>query len=145
MGYDASQNMGTNLEATRAFITAGNAYFTIENTRTGGRFTFRVKRSNNREDRFWVSVLTGPDNTRSYTFLGSLYSGESFRYFHSNRSEITSNAASAKAAEFFFAALNRNLPAALRVYHANRCCRCARQLTTPESVMSGIGPVCAGL
>jgi hypothetical protein len=32
----------------------------------------------------------------------------------------------------------------LAVYHEGRCGACGRRLTTPESISSGLGPVCAG-
>ena len=31
------------------------------------------------------------------------------------------------------------------VYHSGTCSRCGRVLTTPESIRSGLGPVCAEL
>ncbi len=43
------------------FITAGNALFTLENTATGNRFTFRVRQPGDDKPHF-VSVLTGADN-----------------------------------------------------------------------------------
>jgi ssDNA-binding Zn-finger/Zn-ribbon topoisomerase 1 len=33
---------------------------------------------------------------------------------------------------------------AAEVMHANRCCKCRRALTTPESITKGIGPECSG-
>ena len=30
------------------------------------------------------------------------------------------------------------------VMHANKCCKCRRTLTTPESIVKGIGPECSG-
>ena len=42
------------------FITAGNALFTLENTATGNRFTFRVRQPGDDKPHF-VSVLTGAD------------------------------------------------------------------------------------
>ena len=36
-----------------------------------------------------------------------------------------------------------NLPPALEVWHEGRCGRCGRKLTTPQSVETGFGPVCA--
>lgn len=30
------------------------------------------------------------------------------------------------------------------VMHANKCCKCRRTLTTPESILKGIGPECSG-
>lgn len=58
-----------------AFVLAGRATFTASSTK-GGRFTFRVKRARERDDdfaaRWFVSVLTGPDNGDDYTYLGTI-------------------------------------------------------------------------
>ena len=56
------------------FITAGNALFTLENTATGNRFTFRVRQPGDDKPHF-VSVLTGADNESDYTFLGTIFEG----------------------------------------------------------------------
>lgn len=37
------------------------------------------------------------------------------------------------------------IPPSLEVWHEGRCGRCGRALTVPESIASGIGPVCEGL
>ena len=31
----------------------------------------------------------------------------------------------------------------INIYHSGHCCKCGRLLTTPESVLNGIGPECA--
>jgi len=49
------------------FITAGNAVFTVRNDNTGRRFTFKVKKVENKE-LWFVSVLAGSDNNSSYTY-----------------------------------------------------------------------------
>ena len=50
----------------RAFALAGNATFTLVSERTGQRFTFRVRVSDDGRAHF-VSVLTGPDNGGDYS------------------------------------------------------------------------------
>jgi hypothetical protein len=53
------------------FITAGNALFTLENTATGNRFTFRVRQPGDDKPHF-VSAHTRSDNESDYTFLGTI-------------------------------------------------------------------------
>ena len=36
------------------------------------------------------------------------------------------------------------MPLTLTVFHDGKCGRCGRKLTVPESIQSGLGPVCAG-
>jgi len=61
-----------------AFVLGGNATFTASSTK-GGRFTYRVRlakpRAGQADDgtrRWFVAVLTGPDNSSDYTYLGTI-------------------------------------------------------------------------
>ncbi len=100
------------------------------------RFTFKIqKRAKN--NKRTVSVLNGSDNETDYRFLGGIYvSG----YYRSDRSPIGADADSAKAFEWFW----RNPESEkVRVFLARPCRRCGRTLTTPESILRGLGPECA--
>lgn len=63
----------------REYVLAGNATFTLTSNVTGNRLTFKVSRAEGREDDqvapYFVSVLTGPDNSRDYTWLGMIFPG----------------------------------------------------------------------
>ena len=143
------------------FFGAGNATFTIEPSAEFAKandcrpwYTFNVSlwpAADNPIGRdVWnVSLLTGPDNSNSYTYLGQLnpvngavrltkgskYNDESWPVrilrrvlFRLYRGEFDQVAA-----------------AGWELKHAGRCCRCGRKLTTPRSVEIGIGPVCETL
>jgi len=126
--------------AIKAFMFAGNARFTIESVNTGKRFTFKIRRKDQDKPAF-VSVLTGPDNESSYTFLGTVFDDGTFR--HGRRSIISAEASSAKAFVWFYDHIAANsLPDTVRFRHAGKCGRCARTLTVPESIDSGYGPEC---
>ncbi len=122
------------------FMLAGHALFIVLNRQTGNRFTYKVTKHDSEEDFYWVGVLTGPDNTASYTSLGRIVKGQ---YHHNRNSKITETAQSNKAFDWFYRNLSQ-LPDFIEVWHCGYCCVCGRLLTTPESVASGIGPVCAG-
>lgn len=123
------------------FMLAGNALFTVENTATGNRFTFKVRQPDDSKPHF-VSVLTGPDNENDYAFLGTVF--DAGRYQHGRRSRISEDAPSARAFQWLFRQLSagRGLPAQIRVCHCGKCGRCGKTLTVPESVESGFGPEC---
>lgn len=59
------------------FALAGHAIFTVTSKRTGVSFTYRVAQAEGREGDatapYFVSVLTGPDNGRDYTWIGMLF------------------------------------------------------------------------
>lgn len=138
------------LDDARDFVLAGRATVTLQNTRTGGRYTFSVNRARPERKgdepppRWYVGLLTGPDNGSDYTFLGTIFDGTDYR--HGRRSRITPDAPGAKAFAWFWQLLAAGVepPPALAIYHEGRCGRCGRPLTVPESIRTGIGPVCAG-
>lgn len=134
--------MFTNAAAAKSFMFAGKARVTLVSKRTGARYTYQVRNPNETAPHF-VSLLTGPDNTASYSFLGTVFEKKVYR--HGKRSQVSPEAPSAKAFAWAWSYLVRDeLPPECEVYHEGRCGRCGRVLTVPESVTSGFGPECAG-
>lgn len=118
----------------KAFALAGNATLTVRSARTGQRFTYKVTA---RSRLYFVGVLTGADNTRDYRYLGTIFSN-GFRL--TAKSKINADAPSAIA----FTWLAQNWESErVEIWHEGFCGRCGRKLTVPESIESGIGPVCA--
>ena len=127
----------------REFVTAGKATFTVDNGR-GDWETFRVTRSKDGKV-YFVTAMSGPDNENSYSYLGIL---------NVESGEVRLTKASRYEADHRYVRIVRwalgivwnggTLPDGYAIKHAGRCCRCGRQLTTPESLASGIGPECAG-
>jgi hypothetical protein len=130
---------GAKVADAEKFVTAGHAIFTVLNTKTGNRFTFKVSKHEREENFYWVGVLTGPTNTADYTCVGRIVNN---CYIHNKSSKISENAQSNKVFAWFWIHLHK-LPDFVEVWHCGRCCCCGRLLTTPESVAAGIGPVCA--
>lgn len=133
------------------FITAGNAVFTLTSKTSGRSFTYQVQHKAGKP--WFVSVLTGPDNTSDYTFIGTIFAQEAaqqlafpFTVFrHSKKSPVGADALSVKAFQWFWDHLfnHGRTPDGVEFRHEGRCGRCGRRLTTPESVDRGLGPECA--
>lgn len=122
------------------FVFAGNAVFTVKNEETGNRFTFKVKK-HDEKSLYFVCVLTGNCNLNDFTFIGTVF--EDGKYKHSAKSRITEEAQSVKAFKWYLARLQANsMPVNVHTYHEGRCGRCGRRLTVPESIESGFGPEC---
>lgn len=140
---------------TVVFMLAGNAHVTFQSRRTGTRFTYRVRAAKPRLEEtvgavavgsggpsHFVSVLTGSDNEHGYEYLGCIYARRN--YAHGRKSHIAMKAPSAIAfAWVWHTLMSGEMHDQLAVYHEGRCGACGRRLTTPESVASGLGPVCA--
>jgi hypothetical protein len=133
-----------------AFVIAGDAVVTLRSRRTDAHFTYRVaspKEGIGNRRRF-VSVLCDGDR---YVYLGMLekggFSGTWSDLILTKGSKAGSDAPSARAFRYAWGALTEKPPrlaADLDIYHEGKCGCCGRPLTNPESIETGIGPVCAG-
>ena len=139
-------------EALLRFLQAGNATLTVRARASGERFTFRCRRPPEQPGRqrpIWVSLLNGPDNERSYAFLGTVWVGSPMWTFRlSNKSHAAETAPSVQAVRWLLKHINtgslKRAFAQAEFWHEGRCGRCGRKLTVPESIASGFGPECAG-
>lgn len=118
------------------FIFAGNSTFTLLNSESGNRFTFKVKKAKD-SNLFFLSVLTGPDQ---YSYLGTVSNGI---YKHGNKSNFSAGVQSEKVFSYVLNKLKSgSLPEFVEVWHEGKCGKCGRQLTVPSSIDNGIGPEC---
>lgn len=128
-------------ESVIRFVNGGKAIFTLVSKKTGQRYTYKVSESSDGEV-FFVALLSGPDNTEDYSFIGFIRDG-AFR--HSRKARVGVDAPSFRAFDWFYRNLESpTLLAGLEVWHEGKCCRCGRTLTVPSSIAIGIGPECAG-
>lgn len=135
-------------ERALTFILAGNAYFTIRSRKTGTRYTYRVNlpkpdptRRQYANPAYFVSLLAGPDNTGDYVYLGMI-ADNVFKL--TRASKMKNDSTPVKAFRWVLERLMRNeFPPDTEIWHEGKCGKCGRMLTVPESIASGIGPVCA--
>jgi len=128
------------------FLFAGNCLFTIANRATGKHFTYKLEapdeQKNPEDPVFFVKVLSGPDNSRDFTWIGMVFNY--CKYVHSRKSPIGQDTPSEIAFIWLLARLLKgSLPDGVQVYHHGRCGRCGRVLTVPSSIECGLGPECA--
>jgi hypothetical protein len=132
-------------ETALAYIRAGKATVTLVSVKTGTRFTYRVSAAPE-GDALFVGLLSGPDNTADYKYMGRVsrdifWAGRKIPRPH----DIGRDAPSSKAFAWAWQNLVRGiLPDMLEIWHEGRCGRCARKLTVPASIASGFGPECMG-
>ncbi len=132
----------------RTFITAGRAIFTLQGR--DARYTFRVSRRGGAggdggwPPLYFVSLLTGSDNTADYTYMGMLDATSGYlRLTHASPYTAESTPVIALRWALPIVWTGSTLPAPARLMHVGRCGRCGRALTVPESIDAGIGPECA--
>lgn len=120
------------------YILAGKAIFTIRNPLTNRSFTYKINQPKDCS-KWFVKVLTGPDNNSNYTYIGFLNEKKEFVY-GKNRSPIGEAAPSVQAFRWFMGNIG-NLRG-VEVFGSGKCARCGRLLTVSESITSGLGPEC---
>lgn len=119
------------------FILAGKSLFTVKNSQSQNRFTFKVTK-HKKEDIFFVKVLTNPN---VYEFIGTIIDKS---FYHSKKSRISSNSQSFKVFSYILNKLNdKSLPSFIEIWHEGHCGKCGKTLTDPDSIITGFGPFCS--
>jgi hypothetical protein len=133
---------------TVAHLLSGKAVFTLQSKATGARFTYQIKKKQDdggSDPVFFVSLLTGPQNTSDYSYLAFMGADLSPRL--TAKSCVKQDAPSWKAFAWTWGHLCQGhtdlLTPQVEVWHEGRCFRCGRALTVPSSIHTGLGPVCA--
>ena len=129
------------------FITAGKAIFTVSNGK-GEHYTYKITKKEaqgNYPAAHFVSLLTGPDNTSDYTYIGMLdvLTG---MVRTTAKSRLQRDSKPVRVINWTLGLVwsGADLPEGYNLQHEGRCGRCGRALTVPESIASGLGPECAG-
>lgn len=122
----------------KSHLLAGHAIFTLTNITTNKHFTYRIVKPNPHSPHF-VSLLTGPDNTEDYTFIGTIFDCQTFR--HSTKGGVGKDAVGVKGFEWLWRNLD-HLPDNARLDHCGYCLRCGKLLTDGQSITTGYGPTC---
>lgn len=134
-------------------LFAGKATFTVEPTAEFCRthklyphFTYRVRESKNKTC-FFLNKLTGPDNNRSYSYMGLLERSGYLRI--TAKSEFGPNSMEVRIANRCIAAILEG-PRGIRkiedagwtINSSGSCTRCGHTLTATASLETEVGPEC---
>ncbi len=128
----------------REFFTAGAAVFTVSNPKDE-HFTYRVSARKDRSTPLlFVYVLTGPDNTRDYTYVGVLDETTGGVKL-TRKSSMTAASRAYRVADWALRHVwaGKDVPPGYTIEHCGRCGRCGHPLTDPVSIARGLGPTCA--
>ena len=123
-------------------LNTHNGIITVENTNKGTHRTFRVRTQ--KDDANFapgsrvLSLLVGADNTNDYQGIGFVKEDGRVILWRRYRTEYM---------EALVRVLQRPdvfVKKGCEYHYEEKCRKCNRTLTTPESIKSGIGPVCGG-
>jgi uncharacterized protein DUF6011 len=126
------------LIAAKEFAFAGRALLTLESKKTGAHHTYKINECQDAKGLFFVfHLIAGSADEGNFAYLGVVKEG---RFFLTKKSTASPEAPCVQA--FIFFMKSKELHPLLVIYHSNRCGRCGRTLTVPESIERGIGPEC---
>jgi hypothetical protein len=128
------------------FILAGNSEFILHSTKTNEDFKYKIKKkeslANENSFVYFVSIIKGHDSI----YAGHLTFDESdntFKFKQGNKGQIQANDLTIRSLVFVLNKLIRNETVGnLEVFHVGKCGKCGKKLTTPESILTGLGPQC---
>lgn len=126
-----------------AYAFAGKATVTISSRKSGRHYTYKLSKAKDGE-LFFVSALTGADNESDFTYIGLAFRDRIENGLKlTAKSRFTPDAPCVKAIDWALKQLAKGGHEDLVVFHSNACGRCGRKLTTPQSIVTGLGPECA--
>jgi len=138
-------HMITDKEQIREFTRAGRATFTLVSKASGRRVTYKVTRPKGAK---WddssglvVKALVGPDNGADYVEIGLVDTNGKFTVTNFRKKAAEHKV---RALAWFWRqseAQSDKLDQA-EIWHEGRCGRCGKKLTVPESISTGLGPIC---
>jgi hypothetical protein len=142
----------------KEFFTGGRAVFTLEvpeefalANKTKNHYTYRIrlKKGNDKyPDTYFVDLLSGPDNESNYAYLGIL-NPKTGQFALTAKSKAGDDSWSVRFFRRSMAAIFEGNSEAItnagfNLHHEGKCGRCGRKLTVPESIKTGLGPICSG-
>lgn len=139
-------------DAALPFMLAGKSEFTVVSMRTAVRFSFKLTKKKSTsgaagaaEFIYFVNVIHG-DNS---IYGGLLYFDnrtEAFMFSKGKTGLVGAEDVRIKSLLYIVNnLLAKNYGIDVSIYHCGKCGRCGKKLTTPESVLTGLGPECCKL
>jgi hypothetical protein len=140
-------------ESVRVFLFAGKATITLVSRVTGKRFTYKVRvkksdlgKTTTDQVTYFLNLLRGPDNTADFTYMGVVRNNPPRFFWTAASGKVSREAPAYKALLWMLDAMAHErqgvLGRTLEIWHEGRCGCCGKLLTVPESIASGLGPVC---
>ena len=122
------------------------ATYTLTNDKAGTHLTFRIRRPKGFKTML-VDVMTGSCNESDYEYIGSMNRG---LYIKAKEKVSPTAAKKLNGLRWYMIQASRavngngSLPNGVSLHHDGKCTCCGRKLTNPESLSTGIGPICGG-
>lgn len=133
------------------YMLAGKSEFTLLSLKTGVRLKYKLtKKESNQKGKdgspeyiYYINTYDDGD----YKYAGVLFFdglNNTFKFGKGARGKLLPSHINVKSILYVLNNLAKgNEQMSLEVYHAGKCGRCGKKLTTPESILTGLGPECS--
>ena len=117
------------------FLFGGNCHCTIENTKTGNKFSYAIIRNTKQNNQYWVHC--------DGEYCGFFY--ENFGGIDYRKGEKGNHNKEDQCIQVLLYVLNhiKYLPKYIIIEHEGRCSCCGSVLEDSKSIMMGLCPMCA--
>lgn len=128
------------------FMLAGKCECVLHSTKTNEDFRFEIIKRQTEKDKnkfiYFLNYCLGHDKN----YAGVVWfddKTDEFRFSQGAKGQMTGNEIPIRSLIFVLNKLLREEHVNnLLVYHVGKCGRCGKKLTTPESILTGLGPTC---
>lgn len=140
--YPESKHILKNHVDISDYINGGHGVVTLQ-APSGNHHTYLFKKPHSsskfKEGTLFVYCFDGKSDCG---YVG-MWDTRNFR--KTTNSEYEEDTDQFKGAKYIMYMSMKDFDTPMKLYHEGVCCRCGRQLTTPESIERGMGPVCKNL
>lgn len=156
-----ASNPCEDVSSIQSYVTGGNAIFTLVSPKTGRRYTYKMIRANTDSPQYEIRLLCGESTERMqcWHFIGRFYDElpltanypriwfKSYGWCYDPGHWITVSDGllySDQAIAWLLLRTSEYLKKGCQFWMSDRCARCGRLLTVPDSIKTGFGPKCGG-
>ena len=148
--HDTNENSirkgNISLEHALKFMLAGKSEFVMHSTKTNQDFTFRITRKISKDDAEKFVYFVNAKMGAFWQYAGLMWyedKEDKYKYAQGKNGKVEADNLTIRSLLFVINKLHREeIPLHLEVYHTGTCGRCGKKLTTPESILTGLGPEC---
>lgn len=146
--YEKNKSLLSNDKAL-PFLLAGKCEFTMVSGKTGISFSYKLsKKESKLETTDYIYFLNIMENKQS-KYAGIIFfdaKDNKFVFRKGKKGQLDNSDVKIKSILYVLNNLfNENYGLNVKIYHIGRCGRCGKKLTTPESILTGLGPECSKL
>lgn len=144
---EVMEGNGAEISLDRAlpFLLAGKSKFTLLSGKTGQHFSYTLtKKPKKGSESEYIYFLTFYNENRESIYAGVVFfENGQFNFRKGAKGNANPSDRAIIALIFVLNQLTYGKRPNVRVFHVGNCGRCGKRLTTPESILTGLGPECS--